>query len=92
MSQDETLGVRIQRVMSGNGALGHLTYAQHQKLKAVQTEGELRAFLVEVGFLARYRGPEPSPEALRRAKLILRGEVDQDEANVAAFLAAVAAS
>ena len=89
---DETLGQRIQRSMGENGALGHLTYAQHQRLKSVETEEELRAFLVDVGFLARYRGPEPSPDALRRAKMVLRGEVDPDEANLAAFLAIVAAS
>ena len=88
----ETLGQRIQRSMSDNGALGHLTYAQHQQLKAVDSEEELRAFLLDVGFLPKYYGTEPTPEALRRAKMVLHGEVDANEANLAVLLGVIAAS
>ena len=49
------------------GAVGCLSYAQHQRLKAVVTEQELVAFLLAEGILSGQYGKEPSPAAVRRA-------------------------
>lgn len=87
----ETLGERVQRAMGENGALGHLSYAQHQALKAVTDEAQLRDFLVEVGFLEADRG-SASPRAFERAMDVLEGRTDESEARAAAFLVILASS
>ena len=75
----EPLGPKIQREMREAGSSGSLSYAQHQRLKAVATEEELVAFLLAEGILSGQYGKEPSPAAVRRAITVLTSGAMNDQ-------------
>ena len=61
------------------GALGCLTFAQHQRLKAVVTQQDLVAFLAAGGLLSGQYGKRPSAAAVRRAITVLTSGATNDQ-------------